>query len=511
MYKNVLDYFSETADRFPDKIAVIHNDGRITFKVLQQKSIGLASCLLKEYNIGRNVPIAVFLPKSIDVVVSDLAIAYMGCFFSNLDVQTPMERIGNILTVMKPVMLITDSEHIDLLHSCGESLIVINIDNFKYQECVSENPRIGEGLDMQIDTDPFCIINTSGSTGTPKGVVLNHRSFFDFLNWATETFDFDHNTVIGSLSPVVFDIYDFELCLMMFKGATIVLYDSGLAVFPAKLLAKLREDKINFIFWVPTIMVNIANMGLLEKFDLSDLKLVWFAGEVFPTKQFNIWKSHLPKAKFVNLYGPIEITLDCIYFIADSIQNEEQALPIGIPCKNTDVLILNERNEKCRVGEAGEICIRGTSLAMGYYNNVEKTAAAFVQNPLNASYPELIYRTGDLAYVDERGLIMFKGRKDSLIKHMGYRIELGEIEHIIVNKLQIAKNCCVVYDYKRKAIVLFYEGDKTISEVGIRKALTLEIPKYMVPTQYEHIEELPRNKNGKIDRLKLSDMVNGGN
>lgn len=218
MYKNVLDYFSETADRFPDKIAVIHNDGRITFKVLQQKSIGLASCLLKEYNIGRNVPIAVFLPKSIDVVVSDLAIAYMGCFFSNLDVQTPMERIGNILTVMKPVMLITDSEHIDLLHSCGESLIVINIDNFKYQECVSENPRIGEGLDMQIDTDPFCIINTSGSTGTPKGVVLNHRSFFDFLNWATETFDFDHNTVIGSLSPVVFDIYDFEWLFMGNSG-----------------------------------------------------------------------------------------------------------------------------------------------------------------------------------------------------------------------------------------------------------------------------------------------------
>lgn len=252
-------------------------------------------------------------------------------------------------------------------------------------------------------------------------------------------------------------------------------------------------------------MVNIANMGLLDKFALSNLKLVWFAGEVFPTKQFNVWKSHLPETTFVNLYGPIEITLDCIYFIAQEVQNEAAPLPIGIPCKNTDILILNENNRKCA---AGEICVRGTSLAMGYYNNAEKTAAAFVQNPLNKSYPELIYRTGDLAYVDERGLIMFKGRKDSLIKHMGYRIELGEIEHVVVNKLKLVKNCCVVYDYERKVIVLFYEGDKAVPEAEIRKALSLEVPKYMIPVRYELVEELPRNTNGKIDRLKLSNMVN---
>lgn len=508
MYKNVLEYFSETAERFPDKTAVIHNDKSITFKDLQRKSMGITSYLLEKYGIERNVPVAVFLPKSIDVVVSDLAVTYMGCFFSNLDVKTPMERIGNILAVMKPAMLVTNSEYIHLLQNCGEDLIIVDINECKCQENVNGNLQIAERLHMQIDTDPFCIINTSGSTGTPKGVVLNHKSFFDFLFWAVEKFAFDENTVIGSLSPVVFDIYEFELCLMLFKGATIVQYDANLAVFPAKLLTKLSEDAVNFIFWVPTIMVNIANMGLLDKFALSNLKLVWFAGEVFPTKQFNVWKSHLPETMFVNLYGPIEITLDCIYFIVQEVQNEDAPLPIGIPCKNTDILILNENNRKCAAGEAGEICVRGTSLAMGYYNNAEKTAAAFVQNPLNKSYPELIYRTGDLAYVDERGLIMFKGRKDSLIKHMGYRIELGEIEHVVVNKLKLVKNCCVVYDYERKVIVLFYEGDKAVPEVEIRKALSLEVPKYMIPVRYELVEELPRNTNGKIDRLKLSNMVN---
>lgn len=354
-----------------------------------------------------------------------------------------------------------------------------------------------------------CTLNTSGSTGTPKGVILNHRSFFDFLAWAVEKFDFNENTAIGSLSPVVFDIYEFELCLMMFKGAAIVQYDADLAVFPAKLLTRLKEDNVNFIFWVPTIMVNIANMGLLDKFDLSSLRLVWFAGEVFPTKQFNVWKSHLPGTIFVNLYGPVEITLDCIYFIVQGMQSESEPLPIGVPCKNTDILLLNENDTQCTVGEVGEICVRGTSLAMGYYNNAEKTAAVFVQNPLNQSYPELIYRTGDLAYIDERGLIMFKGRKDSLIKHMGYRIELGEIEHLLVNKLKLVKNCCAVYDYANKAIVLFYEGKENISAVDIRKKLVLEVPKYMIPTRYEYVEELPRNTNGKIDRSKLHNIING--
>ena len=192
----------------------------------------------------------------------------------------------------------------------------------------------------------------------------------------------------------------------------------------------------------------------------------------------------------------------------ENIQDENKSLPIGVPCKNTDVLILNDHNELCRTGEIGEICVRGTSLAMGYYNNPEKTSNAFVQNPLNMAYPEQIYRTGDLAYTNDQGLIIFKGRKDSLIKHMGYRIELGEIEHLIVNKLKLVSNCCAVYDYSRKEINLFYERKENITDSDIRKALINEVPKYMIPTKYMVLNEMPRNTNGKIDRLQLSNMVN---
>ena len=154
-------------------------------------------------------------------------------------------------------------------------------------------------------------------------------------------------------------------------------------------------------------------------------------------------------------------------------------------------------------GEDGELCVRGTSLAMGYYNNPEKTQAAFVQNPLNKYYPEIIYRTGDIVCKNKNGEIMFKGRKDTLIKHLGYRIELGEIEHIIVSVLKIVDNVCVMYDKVKKEIVCVYENESEISMADFRKKIGDELPKYMLPTKYIHTENMPRNTNGKIDRQLL--------
>jgi acyl-coenzyme A synthetase/AMP-(fatty) acid ligase len=294
----------------------------------------------------------------------------------------------------------------------------------------------------------------------------------------------------------------------MSKGSTLLLIPDHLAAFPIKILELLKLHQVTFIFWVPTIMVNIANMNLLESIQLPDLKIIWFAGEVFPTKQFNYWKRMLSHTMFANLYGPIEITLDCTYFIVNREIADEEQLPIGIPYRNTDILILNDKDELIKEDEEGELCVRGTSLAMGYYNNPEKTHAAFVQNPLNKSYPEIIYRTGDVVAKNSFGEIVFKGRKDSLVKHLGYRIELGEIEHVIVNTLKIAKNGCVLYQTTRKEIILFYESDTEISPAEFRKQIAEILPKYMIPTIYIRMDELPRNTNGKIDRLMLKNQIN---
>ena len=503
---HLLDYFEETAARRDQYIAVKHNDQEISFTDLQGKAQKLATSLVSQINGVMNTPIAVFLPKEINTVIADLGIMYSSNPFMNLDVKTPRERIMNIFALVKPAAVITGRKYAKVLEDV--EIPVVLIDELNWDDITADTEMLLSRRGNLIDTDPFCLINTSGSTGTPKGVVLNHRSFFDFMAVSNERFGFDGSEIMGSLSPVVFDIYDFELCMLMVNGSQLVLLDAMLAAFPARLLEKLADNHVNFIFWVPSIMVNIANMGLLDKIALPDLKLVWFAGEVFPTKQFLVWYDKLPHTTFANLYGPIEITLDCTYYVVEERPVESEPLPIGIPYHNTDILLLNDENKRCAIGEEGELCVRGTGLAMGYYNNPEKTAAAFTQNPLNTAYPEVIYRTGDMAYMREDGNIMFKGRKDSLIKHMGYRIELGEIEHVIENDLKLVKYCCAVYQYAKKEIVLYYESENEMTDREFRTAISKVFPAYMIPSVFIRMEELPRNTNGKIDRLMLKNKAN---
>ena len=506
MKTHLLDYFEETAEKKSGFIAIRHNDQDISFGELKSRAEKMGMYLISQIKGVINTPIAVFLPKEINTVIADLGIMYSSNPFMNLDVKTPRERIMNIFELVKPAAVVTSQKFSKALPAVNVPVVII--DKLDWETMTADQKQMAAIRSQLIDTDPFCLINTSGSTGTPKGVVLNHRSFFDFMAVSNERFGFDGSEILGSLSPVVFDIYDFELCMLMENGSQLVLLDSMLASFPARLLEKMVEAHVNFIFWVPSIMVNIANMELLDKIALPDLKLVWFAGEVFPTKQFLIWYDKLPNTTFANLYGPIEITLDCTFYVVEKRPVESEPLPIGIPYHNTDVLLLNDENRKCAVGEEGELCVRGTSLAMGYYNNPEKTAAAFTQNPLNPSYPELIYRTGDMVYMREDGNIMFKGRKDSLIKHMGYRIELGEIEHVIENDLKLVKYCCAVYQYARKEIVLYYESENEMTDKDFRIVLSRVFPAYMIPTVFIRMDELPRNTNGKIDRLMLKNKAN---
>lgn len=503
---NLIDSFEQTVRRLPEKTAVRHREEEIRFLELRNRAKILGVLLAERIHYSRNTPIAVFLPKEIDAVVADLGILYSANPFMNLDVKMPPERLLSILNQVQPMAVITNAKNVKKLPVTDCPVILM--DDVDWADAPANCALLDRKRASLIDTDPFCLINTSGSTGTPKAVILNHRSFFDFMAVSNERFGFNGTEVMGSLSPIVFDIFDFELCMLMINGSQIVLLDSMLASFPARLLEALQSTGVNFIFWVPSIMVNIANMRLLERIPLPDLKLVWFAGEVFPTKQFLVWYDALPQACFANLYGPIEITLDCTYYVVEQRPDEQEPLPIGIPYRNTDVLILNEDNRQCMMGEEGELCVRGTSLAMGYYNNPGKTSAAFTQNPLNTAYPELIYRTGDIVCMREDGNILFKGRKDNLIKHMGYRIELDEIEHIIANRLNLVKHCCAVYMQAEKQIVLFYENEEPVTDKAFRSEISRVFPSYMVPSAFIRMDELPRNTNGKIDRLLLRQKAN---
>jgi D-alanine--poly(phosphoribitol) ligase subunit 1 len=511
MQKNILEYFEKNIlRRFPHRTAVIDDSVSYSMRELEVLSKRLASVIIGKGDF-LNRPIAVFLPKSAGVAIADLAITYSGNIYVNLDAKSPGPRLKDLLAGIGPWLIITSREIAKTLEEIdAESERLIIIEDTIAEAASYDSDDLLRRLDRLIDTDPLCIINTSGSTGRQKSVVLSHRCFIDFIDWAVEALHIGEDEIIGSLSPIFFDIYSFELCLCLSRGATIVLIPDKLAAFPARILEFLGNHGVNFIFWVPTVMVNIANLDLLAKVVRPRLRKILYAGEVFPTKHVNYWRRHIPDAVFINLYGPIEITLDCTYYILDRDFGDDEPIPIGFPCRNTDILILNDNGEPAPLGEPGELCVRGTGLAMGYWDDPENTRKAFVQNPLNPHYPETIYRTGDLVYRNDRHEIMFIGRRDYQIKHLGYRIELGEIEHAVLDAKDMIGNACVLYHRAKREIALFYEAQVVVPPAVLRKRLLERLPKYMVPTIFRRLEELPRNANGKIDRNLLNTQLNEG-
>jgi amino acid adenylation domain-containing protein len=510
MKNSIYNYFVETANRNCNEVAIIDSEETWTFSRLQAAVNILMDKMLCANAPPTNSIIAVLLKKSAQAVIADISITGIGCAYMNLDAKSPPSRIKKILNTVSPAMVITDAGGMSLLnkisHFTTPITIIDEVDFLSLESRLEISDLLLARLNSILDVDPYCVINTSGSTGTPKGVVLNHRSFIDFMNWSEGEFGAKGDAVVGSLSPIIFDIFSYELCMLIFWGTSLRLIDERLAPYPAKILEILERDNVSFIFWVPTIMVNIANLGLLDKFSLPNLRTVWFAGEVFPTIHFNKWYDKFPEVCFVNLYGPIEITLDCTYFIVKDRISNDQPIPIGTACRNTGLLVLNNDGQKTKDGEVGELYVRGTSLAMGYYNNPEQTAKAFIQNPTNLSYPEIVYKTGDLV-VRNGGLLYFKGRADTMIKHLGYRIELAEIEQIILSAIPQIMNCCVIYSHARKEIVAYCECSGSLDYKLFRSSLANELPSYMLPSSLVIVEEMPMNANGKIDRLRFKEAA----
>ncbi|MDE7368088.1 MAG: AMP-binding protein, partial [Lachnospiraceae bacterium] len=362
-------------------------------------------------------------------------------------------------------------------------------------------------LEKIIDTDLAYVLFTSGSTGVPKGVAIAQRSIIDYIDWAKEEFSIDEDVIIGNQAPFYFDNSILDIYLCMSTGAHLHIIPPTYYAFPAKLLQYIADQKINFIFWVPSALITVANSGLLERIDCTCLKKILFAGEVMSNKYLNYWRKNIPADIYANLYGPTELTDVCAYYVVNREFHDDDPLPIGNACRNTQIILLDEEDKVISTQDKmGELCVRGTGVSVGYYANAEKTKQAFVQNPLHNNYCELIYRTGDLAHYNEYGEIMFDGRKDYQIKHLGYRIELGEIETALIS-IEGIKNVCCVYDDIHSEIVALYETANDLSESDIRKKLVDILPKYMIPTRYYLMEKLPLNDNGKINRKELKKYV----
>lgn len=504
MQINVLEYLEKgPLVKCRDKVAIIDRDRRFTFGQVERYAKNCATLILRK-TLTVNQPVAVFLPKSAEAIIADLGILYTGNCYANLDIKSPPQRLKSMLQNLQASVIITSAPHGATLRNLGvpEDQLLL-VEQALTPEAVFENPQLLERIKSVIDTDPVYILYTSGSTGVPKGVIIPHRGVIDYIDWAQDCYKVSADEVIGNQAPFFFDNSTLDIYLCLSCGATLVLIPEEIFGYPLKLIQFVEQSGITTFFWVPSVMTNVANCKILDSLAPPGLQKILFAGEVMPTKTLNYWRRKYPQALFSNLYGPTEITVDCTYYIVDRDFNDVEALPIGFPCRNTDVLILNEKNEPAKTDEPGELCVRGSSLALGYWNNPEKTAAVFVQNPLNPRYPELIYRTGDLVSRNARGEIIFIGRKDFQIKHLGYRIELGEIEHAAF-QVDGIHNGCVIYNQDKKEIALFFESDRDLSPTFIRERMLTHIPKYMLPTSFHRLDKIPLTANGKYDRQKLA-------
>lgn len=504
MRKSVIEYLMQTVRKYSDKVAVKDSLEEISFNTLLNSGYILATEILS-YNM-KNKPIGVYIPKGCKAVQAFAGINISGNFYVPIDTKSPDSRVLSIINILDSSIIITDKEHYDKLSAiCDKKILQIED---VIEAGIVDAGKCDAAQKCQIDTDPVYSIFTSGSTGVPKGVVISHRGVLDYIDWAIETFGIDSSLVIGNQAPFYFDNSTLDIYLMYATGSTLIIIPDQAFAFPAMLVDFLNENKISFVFWVPFVLVNVANFDIFATRKPLYLKDVFFAGEVMPNKHLNYWRKHLPQCRYANLYGPTEITVDCTYYVVDRIFEDNEPLPIGIPCKNSDILILTDDNRLANVEEQGELCVRGSSLALGYYNDWEKTQKAFIQNPLNNHYPELIYRTGDIVYLNKQGEIIYVGRKDSQIKHNGYRIELGEIETAVLSS-ELVDNCCVIYDFNRKRIILFYQSKTELDMARFRKSVLTQIPKYMVPSEYYRVDSLKLNSNGKIDRLFYKNKVNG--
>ncbi|EAH6867702.1 amino acid adenylation domain-containing protein [Campylobacter upsaliensis] len=497
MICHIDDFLQKSVKKFPHKTLFKEMGGvSITYKEFDDLSQKVATKLLNTLaKEPIQSPILIILPKSINTLISFFGVAKSGNFYTLLDEKMPLERIEKIIKVLKPKAFIT-SKSLNLKLDLP-TLYTEDFESYERDEEALAKARL-----RHIDTNLLYVFFTSGSTGLPKGVSISHKSVIDYAFWVSEEFELDENEIIANQAPLYFDNSILDIFPTIKEGGSVHLVPNSLFAFPLKVLEYLENEGVNTIFWVPSVLIYFANTQALEKFKLEKLKKVLFCGEIMPNKQLNYWRTHLPHTLFANLYGPTEITDVCCFYKVNREFKDDELLPIGKACKNTELLVFDEnKNFINEAGKKGELYVRGTSLSLGYYNDIEKTKAAFIQNPLHHNYLDLLYKTGDIVAYNEFGELLCYGRLDNQIKFKGHRIELGEIEAVLNSHEKIKNSACIFKDDK---LIAFYESEEELDLKGFCKQ---KLPPYMIASSFVRVEKFALNANGKIDRKVLGDEI----
>ena len=494
---NILEYLERTAEKYPGRIAVEDDKEALTWKELADLSRRIGTAAGKR--IASGDPIVILAPKGPLTLAAMFGAVYGGGFYVNGDPALPPRRLKEIFRVLRPKLVLIRPEEIPLIRQAGYTG-----DYCLLHEAAGEEPDL-ELLERRrkdsCSEDILYGIFTSGSTGTPKGITVSHRAVIDFITHFTEIFGIDEKDRIGNQAPFDFDVSVKDIYSAVMTGAALVLIPRQLFSVPAALLDYLCEKKATVLIWAVSALTMISSLGGFKYRIPSDVRKVMFSGEVMPTNQLACWQEALPEAEFVNLYGPTEITCNCTYYPVQKVPGEGEKLPIGKAFPGRRVFLLNEEGGEIREPEqAGEICVAGESLSLGYYHDPAETEKSFQERIFPDGRKERYYRTGDLGFLGKDGNLYFSGRKDFQIKFNGHRIELEEIERLLDQMQGIEKSCCVT-DHRKTCLAAFYMGKVMPGE--IRLWLKKRLPGYMVPRKIFQTEKLPLTKNGKTDRKAL--------
>ena len=496
---NAAEYLERTAARVPDKVAFSDASGSLTFGQLLTRARALGTVLAGLPGC-KNAPVAVLTGRTVQSVAALQGVLQSGNYYVPIDEQMPEARMRRILTqVHARAIVFSESSRpqAERLTDCAP-LVCLE----EAEKTVPDDALLQAQREQIIDLDPVYLLFTSGSTGTPKGIVISHRAILDFTDWLTDFCGYTEHEVFGNQSPFYFDTSCKDLYQTLKLGATCVILEKKFFALPLFLLQALDQHGVTAVNWATSAFHLAASSGALEKCVPHALRKIVVGGEALQARYVNLWKAAVPGLQVVNMYGPTETTIDCAAMHLTREYRDDEPIPIGRACRNKQIILLKDDLTEAQPGEPGEICVRGSGVAAGYFADPAKTDAAFIQNPLCPDFRDILYRTGDMAVLREDGYLYFLARRDGQIKHMGYRIELGEIE-VALHSLAGMQAAAYLYDAARDRILCVYAGG--MEPDALAKDLRKLLPKYMLPNLYEKLEALPYNANGKIDRVALKE------
>lgn len=496
---SVLEDLARQIAAQPEAVAVADAADKWTFARLGDGSDRLASCLIRQ-GVQPGQPVGVVARRSAAVVALFLAVLKAGGFYVPLDPDWRLEKLAHVCA-NAGLQLVLDTQTPGPLPDGVTALVCGQAE----WEALADAAALAAIAARLRPENPLYLIYTSGSTGVPKGVLKTHGAMQSYIAAFTARYPATPADALGNQTPFFFDASAKDLYWMLHDGCRLEVLDTGLFSQPYHLIEYLNDRHITLISWVPSALVIVSQLDTFADILPNYLRAVFFIGEVFPMKHFLIWQNALPGVKFVNLYGQSELAGACCYYEVDRAFTPDDTLPIGRPFANAEVFLLDGDRVVTEPGQIGEIGIVSPALAAGYFGDAEKTAAAF-GTFCDHGRTLRLFRTGDMARYTPEGLLVFAARCDAQIKHMGYRIELGEIE-AAANSLPEITGCACLYDTAKNRIVLFCTVQDGATKASLRKALREKLSTYMIPSKIEILPQLPRNANGKTDRVLLRTLL----